>query len=252
MLFQAILFLTAIGAALFDSNRCLAQQVERKGQSTIVAPATDKRFPNLGELKTRLTKYHDCQLNEKRSGCYEKDLSAVIIRAREYLQRHLKSGRKQAIVLDIDETSLSNWEEIKDDDFGYKPRKWNDWIESAKAPAIAPTLELFNFAKQHGIAVFFITGRRESSREATERNLKTAGYAGWQGLILRPQSDTPCAEYADAKERSEVVCYKATARKRISVDGYRIVINLGDQMSDLRGGHAERAFKLPNPFYFIP
>jgi hypothetical protein len=29
------------------------------------------------------------------------------------------------------------------------------------------------------------------------------------------------------------------------------VVNLGDQESDLDGGHAERAFKLPNPFYFI-
>jgi len=29
------------------------------------------------------------------------------------------------------------------------------------------------------------------------------------------------------------------------------VVNMGDQESDLTGGHADRAFKLPNPFYFI-
>ena len=34
--------------------------------------------------------------------------------------------------------------------------------------------------------------------------------------------------------------------------GYTIVANMGDQPSDLAGGHAERAFLLPNPFYRIP
>jgi hypothetical protein len=33
--------------------------------------------------------------------------------------------------------------------------------------------------------------------------------------------------------------------------GYDIVVNAGDQESDLEGGHADRAFKLPNPFYFV-
>jgi hypothetical protein len=37
---------------------------------------------------------------------------------------------------------------------------------------------------------------------------------------------------------------------------YAIIANLGDQYSDLigddAGDHAERCYKLPNPFYFIP
>jgi len=31
-----------------------------------------------------------------------------------------------------------------------------------------------------------------------------------------------------------------------------IVLNIGDQQSDLVGGHADKAFKLPNPYYLIP
>jgi hypothetical protein len=30
------------------------------------------------------------------------------------------------------------------------------------------------------------------------------------------------------------------------------VLNIGDQASDLRGGHAEKTILLPNPFYSIP
>ena len=37
----------------------------------------------------------------------------------------------------------------------------------------------------------------------------------------------------------------------ITDDGYNIVVNLGDQDSDLKGGYAEKAFKYPNPYYFI-
>jgi acid phosphatase len=34
--------------------------------------------------------------------------------------------------------------------------------------------------------------------------------------------------------------------------GVAIIANVGDQMSDLIGEHAERTFKVPNPFYYIP
>jgi hypothetical protein len=34
--------------------------------------------------------------------------------------------------------------------------------------------------------------------------------------------------------------------------GHTIMANVGDQWSDLAGGHAAMDFKVPNPFYFIP
>ena len=42
-------------------------------------------------------------------------------------------------------------------------------------------------------------------------------------------------------------------RARIEEElGFTILVNVGDQDSDLAGGHARKAFKLPNPMYFIP
>lgn len=47
--------------------------------------------------------------------------------------------------------------------------------------------------------------------------------------------------------------FKTAAREKIENGGvYTIIANVGDQDSDLAGGHAERTFKVPNPFYFIP
>jgi hypothetical protein len=46
--------------------------------------------------------------------------------------------------------------------------------------------------------------------------------------------------------------FKAPVRAAIEGTGYTIIANVGDQPSDLAGGHAEKTFLLPNPFYRIP
>ena len=56
----------------------------------------------------------------------------------------------------------------------------------------------------------------------------------------------------DALATPSAVDFKAAERENLIAQGYVIVVNMGDQMSDLDGGHAERTYKLPNPFYFIP
>lgn len=40
--------------------------------------------------------------------------------------------------------------------------------------------------------------------------------------------------------------------KRYLARQANMVVNVGDQASDLLGGYAELTFKLPNPFYVIP
>jgi predicted secreted acid phosphatase len=94
------------------------------------------------------------------------------------------------------------------------------------------------------VDVFFITERPEGQRADTEANLKAAGYDHWEKLFLRPK-DRP-----DGQTLSE---YKSGERAKIVAMQYRIVLNIGDQLSDLVGGpQAEHSVKLPNPFYLIP
>jgi hypothetical protein len=108
-------------------------------------------------------------------------------------------------------------------------------------PAIPQTLSLYRYARRHGVTVFFITGRRERAREDTVDNLKAEGYKRWKGLRMRPD-DQPLRRKDG---------WKARMRRNIQRRGYRIVVNVGDQRSDLDAGHALRRFKLPNPMYVI-
>ena len=97
-------------------------------------------------------------------------------------------------------------------------------------------------AKSLGTSVFFISDRDESQRAATEPNLQSAGYTGYTGLILAPAG----AQYPSAAD------FKAPQRAAIEGEGYTIVANIGDQPSDLTGGHSQQTFLLPDPFYRIP
>jgi predicted secreted acid phosphatase len=94
------------------------------------------------------------------------------------------------------------------------------------------------------VSVFFITGRYddEKLRDVTIKNLQAAGYEGWAGLVLRPST----------AGNMSIAGYKSSEREKIAAQGYSIIVNVGDQQSDLDGGYAERAYKLPNPFYYLP
>jgi hypothetical protein len=234
------------------ANEGITQAVKSAAQSGNAAIASAAQgaspdcllLPNLDLLKQRLIAYHDCACD---CGCYADDVRRVGGQAlaflKDYLDAHPKDNegdRKPAVVFDIDETALSNWENLKRTDFGYSHDEFVGWEKQAKATAIVPTLQLFEFARDHNVATFFITGRAECEREFTIKDLTAAGYKGWTGLIMN-RADSPHAT-SD---------YKSGERKKLVGEGYLIIVNIGDQESDLIGEPAQRNFKLPDPFYLV-
>jgi acid phosphatase len=201
-----------------------------------------ERIPNFDQLVTQLKQYHECTC---KCGCYAHDLDQQADRAVSFLRRRAAkrgANEKLAVVLDIDETSLSNYAEMLKQNYLYDGKAFDAWVNTAQAPAIPGTLRIDKEAKQLGVEVFFITGRGEAERVATEQNLRAQGYE-WKSLTMRAPSE--------ASETAEV--FKSAARARIVADGYKIVLNVGDQWSDLKGKpEAEFSVKYPNPYYFIP
>jgi len=197
-----------------------------------------KEPPNLAEAKASIIKYHD-------SGEYERDIEKVIADAMRYLklclEKGIPKGKKPAIILDVDETSLSNYADMLEMNFGGTNQQVQEAEMKGTDRGIKPTLKLYRFAKDNKVAVFFITGRKEVERTATIKNLQQVGYQGWDGLIMRD------AEH----DHDSAVLYKSAAREKIEKQGYNILLNVGDQQSDLKGPHSGKRFKLPGPFYLI-
>jgi predicted secreted acid phosphatase len=207
---------------------------------------------NLGEYKRKLTNY-------KCSGDYDKAVAEELDKAIGYVEQHASDAPKAALVLDIDETSLSNWPARLTSDYAFIKKGTCDltidgacgleaWQLYAKDEAIGPTLKLYSLTKDKGVEVFFITGRCDTGhmREATKANLKSAGYGLVDDCKLIMRSQESCDTKLDT-----VVAFKEPARGEIEKQGYKIIANVGDQWSDLNGGLSEQNFKVPNPFYFI-
>ena len=201
---------------------------------------------NVGDAGTAARTYHD-------SGAYQRDLQIVANQAARWIKARAASAQRPALVLGIDETALSNWEIIKRYDFGRPiagpadlasvgPWGWAAWDQLGRDPAIEPTLQVFRTARAANVAVFFVTGRPENQRAATERNLRAVGYADYSRLFMVSNG----AHFASA------VDFKTPVRIQIETLGYTIIENMGDQPSDLLGGHAEKKFLLPDPFYRVP
>jgi HAD superfamily, subfamily IIIB (Acid phosphatase) len=263
------LALVALGAILATAVVAVAKKkpagpAKPQPSPPVSIRATGVGLPQIGEhgtvgasdLAADLRGYHD-------GGQYQSDLSAVDSQARKFMLKQAKALRQQrkqrcagkgktktgaaasckplklALVLDIDETSLSNYTQLNLMSFSNAPAALATAALAGVSPAIAPTLDLYQRARAAGISVFAITGRPAAIETQTRQNLNNAGYTDLSGIFFKPGSDP-------------VIPFKSGQRAALEGQGYRIVANVGDQESDLAGGHADRSFKLPNPFYFIP
>ncbi|CAL9301117.1 HAD family acid phosphatase [Streptomyces sp. SudanB182_2057] len=152
---------------------------------------------------------------------WQKDCQAVMDQALPYLKQRIaaaRPGEKQAIVLDIDNTALET-------DFGF----------SYPQPANRPVLDAARYAQEHGVSLFFVTARPGVLYWPTEYNLEHDGYEV-SGLHVRGLTDL----------FKDVAAYKTAQRVGIENDGYTIIANIGNNATDLSGGHAEKTFKLPD------
>jgi len=152
---------------------------------------------------------------------WQKDCQTVMDQALPYLKQHIAAaepGEKQAIVFDIDNTTLET-------DYGF----------SYPQPANRPVLSVARYAQEHGVSLFFVTARPGIIYLPTEYNLEYDGYKV-TGLYVRGLLDL----------FKDVAAYKTAQRVDIENKGYDIIANIGNSTTDLSGGHADRTFKLPD------
>ncbi len=202
-------------------------------------PAQSVEPPNLYTLKQQINAY-------VATGEYGKQVAKLAAEANAYLVKRIPKGiprsakisKKLAVVFDIDETTLSNIRHIQANDYGYIPKIWDAWVAEGQCTAIYPVQAVYQTAVNAKVDVFFITGRKPADARGTERNLREVGYETWTRIIYKP---------ADFTESTKA--FKIDVRRKLAAEGYLIILNMGDQDSDLLGGYAERTFKLPNPFY---
>ncbi|SHG04348.1 HAD family acid phosphatase [Streptoalloteichus hindustanus] len=211
---------------------------------------------NVGQVKNDVKRYYgdrvdaDGRHHASPDSAWARDTRTQVDRARHYLQARLHTVRNPAIVLDVDDTSELTYGYEVARDFAFDQRSFDEAVNTGAFPAIEPTRDLTRWAKRNGVKVFFVTGRKDNLTEGTRRNLAKNGFPEPDGLFLKPTANPPA--YLKCGTQCSTVEYKSSTRAFLESQGNTVVLNVGDQYSDLEGGHAERGVKLPNPMYFLP
>jgi predicted secreted acid phosphatase len=171
---------------------------------------------------------------------YEKSVARGWTRATKLLDAQLaKHPKKPTVVLDVDETTLSNWACLDAADFQLTGLA--TCVVTSRSVAFGAAKAFIRHARARKVAIAFITGAPQAACALRRQNLLAQGIRAPFTLVCRPPSDT----------KDSVVPYKSAQRRRLIAKGATIVLNVGDQRSDLAGGGARATLRLPNPVYVI-
>ena len=223
---------------------------------TTSAPVSDKQIPNLTKVESSIEAYYgDTVVGSEHyaspTSNYARQVGGIERRIEGYLGAR-QHGRKQAIVLDVDDTTLLTYNYELEHTFAYDPASNAAYVEAEKMTEVFGMPKLVSWAQAHGYAVFYVTGRPEAQRDATAGNLAKVGYEkpAADHLFLKNAANPP--SYLTCGSTCTTIQYKSGTRAHIESLGYDITADIGDQYSDLEGGFTDRTFKLPNPMYYLP
>lgn len=259
----------ATAALIAGGGAAVGATVQPAIHTTTPKHASD--ITNIDVLRQQIANYYGDPLKTGVIGAhsnYVKEVHRVEQRATHYLlQAHHAKGEKKAVLLDVDDTALATWNYEVASNWAYNPATNGEYVTDQRFPAVPGMVKLVKAAKAHGYAVFFLTGRGAAQEAATLGNLTDDGVgvdAGYpvptdpkgadDGLYTKPAlADYPSyLTSACGGDACTTIEYKSATRKHIESLGYDIVANFGDQYSDLKGGYADKRFKLPNPNYYLP
>ncbi|GIM94143.1 HAD family acid phosphatase [Paractinoplanes toevensis] len=237
-------------------------------------PRSEKDVTNIDVLRQQLRNYYGDPLGTgtfAADGNYAREATGVAADGTRYLAHARTHGHAtKAIIMDVDDTTLATWNYELASNWAYNAAANADYVLGQKFPAVPGMVAMAKAAEREGYAIFYLTGRGTAQEAATLGNLTAdgvgidAGYpkpttlrGGEDGLFTKPDVaaypaylKTACA--ADPDGKCTTIHYKSATRAHIESLGYDIVANFGDQYSDLKGGYADKTFKLPNPNYYLP
>jgi 5'-nucleotidase (lipoprotein e(P4) family) len=139
-----------------------------------------------------------------------------------------KSGKKPAIIVDADETVIDNsafQAGLIGKNYGYSSKRWEKWMNASQATAIPGALEFLIYVRSKNVEVFYITNRKITGYDGTEKNLKALGfpYVDKKHLLLR--TDT-----GDKQPRRDIVLKE-----------YEVVLYMGDNLNDFKSQFGDKS-----------
>ena len=107
---------------------------------------------------------------------YQQGYNVATNKLKELLKQ--PTDKPYSIVLDIDETVLSNIPfQVKmiKDGTAFNPKLWDEWVQKAEATPVAGAKEFLQFADKNKVQIYYISDRTDAQVDATIKNLEAQG-----------------------------------------------------------------------------
>ena len=221
-------------------------------------------IPNIDSVKSTIRTYYGAT-----NGIADKDSSPYISELKSMQAAILAQlpdpapAPNLAVVLDADDTTL--WTYDMEDaamHFNFDPALQADYVRDGRFPATPGMVDFVRTVADRGYDIYGITGRGAGQEADTLANLEKVGYTEFnaENFYTKFASADTKPDYLDCNSgvapddatKCSTVEYKAGTRQHIEDTGETIVLNIGDQFSDLQGGSSLNNVKLPNPTYYLP
>lgn len=156
---------------------------------------------------------------------YHHDAQKIINAAQIYLDEQIKLNesfnmkKKLAIIFNVDGALLRQ--------------------NTSNLELIPETYELYKKALKKDVAIFIVADRTANEQDFIVKNLVTCGIDQWTMLYLK---SARTRKMKDTKWQTKV-------RKDIALQGYEIILNVGEKVSDFVND-AKRNIKLPNLIFY--
>jgi hypothetical protein len=191
---------------------------------------TSRRPISLIKARKTIVDYYE-------SGPFCHDVCHSIQKAYKHFSKR-KIGPHDAIIFDVDDTSLLHYYLEKSVDFGFVEAIARQWFARADATPLYPVLTLYKKLKRLGYHLFFITGRPPSLYQPTIHNFNSVGFTDFDGIFMKTKNS-----------QQTIGLYKEISRACLVAQGFTIIGSVGDQESDLTGCHVGYKVKIPNYIY---
>ena len=123
---------------------------------------------------------------------YQQGYNVATNKLKELLKQ--PTEKPYSIVLDIDETVLSNIPfQVKmiKDGTAFNPKLWDEWVQKAEAKPVAGAKEFLQFADKNKVQIYYISDRTDAQVDATIKNLEAQGLPvqGRDHLMFKKEGD---------------------------------------------------------------
>lgn len=151
--------------------------------------------------------------------CYQA-YNAVKVQVDNAVKNRKKKDKPIAIVLDVDETILSNsphWSSYVGTGKTYNRQSWVDWCDAGIASAMPGAIDCLQYVDSKGVEIFYVSNRHEDTElDGTIKNFEKLGM---------PQAD-----------KNHMLFKTTTSNKQARFDtvtqNYNVILYMGDNAGD--------------------